>query len=309
MVDEKFNPFLPKGIKRANGTDLIGKTDVAMFLFPSQKNLKLQLRLKRQQAKILYVFHEPLAPLRTYRKAGFSYKYLAKLWIINKISALTVKWSDAVLLPSRKAVEYYEANPVYKNGNYHYLPLMFDDEARDRNILGERKYFSYIGTAAPDHSFAEYVKFVEHAVLEGFLPGIEFLIATKSDVALPETLKNTPRVKVQQGRPLTDEEINRHFMESFCIWNAYARTTQSGVLAKSMMFGTPAIVLRKNLNEFVEDGQEVVAIGDNNDIQEIRKAIAKVKENFQQFSLNCRNRFLRDFYYRQHNFQIAEILK
>lgn len=308
-VDEAFVPYLPGGSRICiHGKVKIGDVAVAIFVFPSQKNILLIRRLKKQGAKVAYIFHEPLAPMREYRKAGFSYKYLAKLWVINQISRLTVKWSDVVLLPSKKAVEFYNANPIYSNANVHYLPLLYDDERTALLTEKQRKYFSYIGTVAADHSFNEYLKFVEWAIKEDRLLELNFLIATKSEFEVSQTLAESSRVKIQKGKPLSDAEINESYASTFVVWNAYARTTQSGVLAKSFMFGTPAIVLRKNLSEFTEDGKEVVAIDDNTSIEEIEKAVVRITGDFEHFSSAARRRFEETFYYKKYNEEMKNIL-
>jgi len=310
FVDPSFESFLPNGCRiKKNGQDACPMTDLAIFLFPSQKNLPLIWKMKRQGVKVVYIFHEPLSPMSDYRKAGFSYKYLAKLWVINRISQLTVKWSHIILLPSKKAVEFYEKNPLYTNKNYHYLPLMYDDERQEQRKAIPRSYFSYIGTVAADHSFNEYLSFVEWAVKEQMLPELRFLIATKSVFTVPEILQQSDRVSIQQGRPLTDEEINSYYASSALVWNAYARTTQSGVLAKSFMFGTPALVLRKNCNEFAHDGIEIKAINDNTDKMEIAGAVDAVMKHFEDYSVNCRHQFLDSFYYRKYNDQFIKIIQ
>ncbi len=308
-VDAAFIPFLPKSCRYCvYGKDKIPEVSVAIVLFPSQKNLFLIRKLKRLGSKVIYLFHEPLTPLKEYLKAGFSYTYLAKLWIVNQISRLTVKWSDAVLLPSKKAVEYYKANPLYTNKNYHYLPLLYDDERTSKYFDYPRYYFGYIGTVAADHSFMEYVKFAEWTILEKRLPQLKFLIATKSDFDIPRALAESPRVVVKKGTPLSDDEINDCYASSFIVWNAYSRTTQSGVLAKSFMFGTPAVVLRKNLSEFTEDGKEVVAISDNTSFEEIQEAVLRIMTNFETFSSLARERFEKAFFYRRYNESFREIL-
>lgn len=309
-VADRFVNYLPKDSRICvYGKDELPNASVAIFLFPSQKNLLLIRKLKKQGTKIVYIFHEPLAPMNVYRKAGFSYKYLAKLWVINRISSLTVKWSDLILLPSNKAVEYYKSNPLYKNDNYHYLPLLYDDERTSELANIERKYFGYIGTVAADHSFTEYLEFVKWAVKENKLPQIKFLFATKSDFDVPQELLDSPRVIIQKGRPLSDEEINEYYASTFVVWNAYTRTTQSGVLAKSFMFGTPALVLRQNLNEFTHDGKNVVAIENNKCFDQIESAVIKTLKNFIDISKKCRGEFERSFYYRVYNEKVTKLLK
>ena len=308
-VNPAFIPYLPKSSRIVSAVDCAHiQADLAIFLFPSQKNLSLIRKLKRQGTKIVYIFHEPLAPMKVYRKAGFSIKYLAKLWVIDHVSALTVKWSDFILIPSRKAIKYYEENSLYKNKKYFYLPLMYSDEYKENNAKVPRQFFSYIGTVAADHSFSEYLNFVEWAVTNNKLGCIKFLIGTKSEFELPKVLQDSNRVIIHKGKPMSDDEINAYYNSSIAVWNAYARTTQSGVLAKSFMFGTPALVMRKNLNEFTHDGQNVVAIDDNTNMEEIAVAIEKIYANRENFYHECRKEFEMSFYYRVYNSKFNEII-
>lgn len=308
-VNPAFIPYLPKSSRIVSAVDCAHiQADLAIFLFPSQKNLSLIWKLKRQGTKIVYIFHEPLAPMKVYRKAGFSIKYLAKLWVIDHVSALTVKWSDFILIPSRKAIKYYEENSLYKNKKYFYLPLMYSDEYKENNAKVPRQFFSYIGTVAADHSFSEYLNFVEWAVTNNKLGCIKFLIGTKSEFELPKVLQDSNRVIIHKGKPMSDDEINAYYNSSIAVWNAYARTTQSGVLAKSFMFGTPALVMRKNLNEFTHDGQNVVAIDDNTNMEEIAAAIEKIYANRENFYHECRKEFEMSFYYRVYNSKFNEII-
>ena len=308
-VARGFCDFLPKDSRIVTNEEKVSEADLAIFLFPSQKNLSLIWKLKRKGCKVVYIFHEPLAPMKVYKEAGFSWKYLAKLWVIDHVSALTVKWSDVILVPSRKAVRYYEENKLYTNENCHYLPLMYADEREARHTKMPRMYFSYIGTVAADHSFDEYLKFVEWAVINQKLEGVDLLVGTKSEFEVPEALQKSDRVTIKKGVPMTDEEINAYYSSSIAVWNAYARTTQSGVLAKSFMFGTPALVMRQNLNEFTHDGENVVAIDDNTSFEQIEAAVMKICYNFDAFSAGCRKEFEKSFYYRVYNEQFKDILK
>lgn len=73
------------------------------------------------------------------------------------------------------------------------------------------------------------------------------------------------------------------------------------------MFATPAVVLKKNCNEFAQDGVEIKAIEDNSNVHEIAKAIEDIVKNFEYFSNNCRKKFLVSFYYRIYNDKFKEI--
>lgn len=306
-VHTRFLNFLPNDIKIIQTSEKVPPCNVALIMFPSIHNLSLIRKLKKQGTIVLYVFHEPLAPFRHYREAGFSNKYLVKLWIIDHINALTVKWSTHILIPSFKAMEYYGKNTLYNNNHTTYLPLLYDDESIGfENVT--KHYFSYIGTVAADHSFNEFLNFAATALEHNWLPELKFMIATKSDFEVPDIMKNSPRVKIIKGTPLTDQEINEAYASSAVIWNAYTRTTQSGVLAKAYMFGTPALVLRSNLNEFMMDGQTVVSITDNQDKQQIQFAVSRILPQKELFIQRCRKMFIEQFYYRNHNETVRRIL-
>ncbi len=313
-VDGQFKDFVPVN------TDIliygVNKPEpccVAMFLFPSFHNIMEIIRFKRMSGcKVFYVFHEPLDKYASYRKAGFSWQKMLKLRVINYVNTLTVKWSDIILLPSRKAIEFYNNNPLYNNPHCHYLPLMYDDENDDTYAKLHREYFSYIGTVASDHSFEEYLQFVNQAIRLQELSDIKFLIATRSSIQMDERMRDllaSKRLVLIEGKPLSDEEINKCYASSLLIWNAYERSTQSGVLAKAFMFGTPAIVLKKNLSEFVSEGKEVVAIDDNTSYGKICQAVAQIMNHYTDFTHACRSRFLNTFYYGNYNKTVNDLIQ
>ncbi len=312
-VNPAFKDFLPKGSRTLFfGEDKPKAADVAIIWFPSQKNLSVIWSLKRQlKTKIIYCFHEPVTSFKEFYDSGYSRRLVLIERIKDVIGAFTSNISDAVILPSHKAYANYLAGKFYKNKNAVYLPLLYDDErVLEYNNL-ERKYFSYIGTVAPDHSFNEFVAFIKWAYMQDRLRGVKFMIATRSLVDCDEVMENMVndgRLKLIQGKPMDDETINSCYASTFVVWNAYARTMQSGVLAKSFMFGTPAIVLKKNLSEFTVDGKDVVAINDNTSFKEIEKAVLQISENFRYHSEASRKRFEESFYYRKYNEAVKKIL-
>lgn len=311
LINNKSQDFLGHEYNIIDSKNGI-QPDVAIFLFPHPKNLLKMLRLKLgKPCYNIYVFHEPLTKLSVYRNSGFSFLYLLKLAIGNIFEALVVLISDTVILPSMKAVKYYEESNWYRNRQYKYIPLMYDDECTDDQANLKREFFSYIGTIAADHSYNEYLSFVKWAISNRKLMNVRFKIATKETVERNEDIEkliSTKRLVIYDGKPLSNEAINDHYASSLAVWNAYARTTQSGVLAKAFMFGTPAIMMRFNLNEFAHDGEEVVAIDDNKSYEQIENAIRKIVEDFDKYSNNCRKRFLHSFYYVAHNNEMERLL-
>lgn len=307
-MNPQFKSYIKDDLRFIGSDNPCPEIDLAIFMFPSQKNLGLIFNLKRKHTRIVYIFHEPIESFKEYKESGYTSTKLILERIKHWVSAFTVRLVDVVLLPSNKAVRYYGSNKIYKNRNYHYFPLMYDDEREKRQTMMPRLYFGYIGTVASDHSFDEYLKFVEWAITNNRLEGISFLVGTKSEFEVPEALAKSSRVTIKKGTPMTDEEINAYYASTIVVWNAYARTTQSGVLAKSFMFGTPALVMRKNLNEFTHDCENVVAIDDNTNFGEIEAAVKKIHENFEAFSAASRKEFEKSFYYRVYNERFREIV-
>lgn len=310
-IHPKLRTNVPNGFEVISTDQKLSEQyDVALIHAPNAKNIQLIFNLRKLGCKdIAYVFHEPIDSFKPFKDAGFSWKYIMKLRLANLYSAAMTYLPNHIILSSKEAIKHYSNSSLYRRNAYTYIPLIFDDEYSDLYKAKRRLYFSYIGTIAADHSFQEYLDFVSYAIKENKCKNVKFLIATKSHFDVPKEILASDRVVIQKGRPMTNEEINTYYASTFCVWNAYARTTQSGVLAKSFMFGTPALVLKRNCNEFVHDGIEIRAIEDNANKQEIASAIEEVIRNFDHYSKNCRKQFMESFYYRKYNKQIEVLIK
>lgn len=290
------------------------EVSLSIFLFPSLHNITQSLYLKLfTKSKIIYLYHEPLEHIKSY----LLYHSILETCIIilkNIISLFTVILSDAILLPSKKSFNLYEHNHyTYLNKHYFYFPLLYPDYIHT-NTNYTRTYFSYIGGICKDHAFDEYLSFILKAIEEKFLlnDGIKFCIATRNKLNINDTriakALESGRLVIQQGRHLTNEEISDYYSKSYVIWNAYNRTNQSGVLANSFMFGTPALVMKSNLSEFIKNHIEVLALNSNKDYQEITIALKEIITNFEQYSKAARKCFLENFYYKSQNERFRNII-
>lgn len=314
LVAPEFADYLPDNVRFITSLDdpeTPNDIAVAIFWFPCLKNIPAMLRLRiKHKAKIIYVFHEPIEKFSTYLASGnsrwWTTKFFAKYYV--GLSFLTL--SDKVLLPSKKAVSLYE-NGLSKiaNRNYGYLPLLYSDEPLSQTP--QRLYFSYIGSINHDHAFGNYVDYIHHLFTLNRYPQLKFLIASwrnvPDDPRLSE-MEKAGRLKIVSGKPMSNDEINLYYASSYVVWNAYNRSTQSGVLAKSFMFGTPGLVMRHNLSEFVEDGREVKAVNSNSDFKELDAAIDDVLSNFDRYSLNARHNYERNYDYKNHNTAMQGII-
>ena len=283
----------------------------AVFVNVSAQNRSVATLLKQRGTRVLYVYHEPWK---------YSFDYLEgeglKGWLsgalAHQVSKAMLKVSDAVILPSRYGAQIYAQGDIRHNRNAHVVPIMYDDECDGALFEGPvRKYFSYIGSICRAHGFDQYVAFMKYALARKLK--LDFMIASKCP--LPEyVLKdelirgNLHRINIVCGRTLTSEEINKCYAESFCVWNLYRRSTQSGVLVKSFMFGAPVIASRTgSFIEFIRDGFNG-RFASAEDLKGIASALEDIRENIAEYAAECRNTFLETFFYRANLSELERLL-
>lgn len=308
-VNETFNSMDEKNeFRKINNPEelktKVKKIDVAVFWFPSLKNIIEIIRLKFfYKAQVFYVYHEPFDSLKNYYNANFSLKKIAKICFVNLVNIPVVFLSHKIVLPSKSALAMYEEKYTLLNKNYALIPLLFDDEAPAKIEVSTKKYISYIGTIAADHAFDRFVDFVYDALKNNWFPETSFLIAVSSklserDQKILGPYLQSDRLVIRDGKRMTNAEINQHYQDSLVVWNAYHRSMQSGVLPKAYMFGAPVIVLARNANEFIENYKTGVLINDNKNTVEIKTAILEILSKKEFYFENCRKKFAENFYYK-----------
>jgi hypothetical protein len=289
----------------------IGNFHLAIFWFPSTKNIMEIVRLKYlHHARLIYIYHEPFESVSQYVAAGFSFFKVVKILMVNAVSLLTVALVDRVVLPSTKAFDIYKRKYRWLNRDFAKVPLIFDDEASQADLALPKTTIAYIGTVAADHAFDRFVDFVEAAVQGEWFVDYRFAIGTKSKIPEEQMKKlrhlvESGRLKITQGKPLTTGEINGFYRDSLIVWNAYNRSMQSGVLPKAYMFGAAVIVCRVGKSEFVEHEVTGMVVNSNDDVDEIKRAVEKVVANPGKFARACRTKFETTFY---HKYSTAKIV-
>ena len=282
---------------------LFDENDFFIVWFPSLRALWEMLYIRAfGSAQIIYVLHEPFDSIQAYLAAGFGWMKTFKVSLISVVNYLLVSLAHKTILPSENAYSSFKNKYRYKKP-FIKIPLLFDDELSNGKAEQKRLYMAYIGTIAEDHAFDEYLKFVDHACRHNLFLDYVFLIATKSTLTTAQQAVVAPhiasqRVVVQQGTPLSNDEINHWYASSVVVWNAYKRSMQSGVLPKAYMFGTPILTSESNQSEFFTDRLHGVMIEKNYNHQNMALAIDNVIANFADYSKNCRAFFLSNFHYR-----------
>jgi hypothetical protein len=282
----------------------IGRVELLIVWFSSVRALVdiVSMRLL-YGTKVVFVFHEPFESIRSYRNGGFGVTKTLRVCLIGLINYAMVLLSTKIMLPSKRAVALFQSRYAHTGKSYALIPLLFDDEAGANSLDKERRYISYIGTIAEDHAFDEFVRFVEYAVGKGSFPKHQYLIATRNSLSATVRASVSPlidsgRLVLLEGKPLSNEAINECYSSSLVVWNAYKRSSQSGVLPKAYMFGTPLLVGTLNQSEFFIDRKNGVLVSERYDMGELTDAVRDIILRFAEYSQNCRRQFVEVFYYK-----------
>jgi glycosyltransferase involved in cell wall biosynthesis len=274
--------------------------DLFIVWFPSLSVLfNILLVRLLSAATIVYVYHEPYTSFASYTEAGFSIMKTLKVTVISLVNWIICRLSHKIILPSSRA---YSALPAARinTDRYAKINLLFSDEARLDQLNFHR---TYICTIAEDHAFEEFVRLMHTSICNKTLATFKFLIATRSHIpkklaAVIEQGVLSGRLVVQCGAPMTNEQINDFYAQSFVVWNAYKRSMQSGVLPKAYMFGTPVLMSTSNQSEYFAEGVHGALISNKYSDAEFEGAILKIQAQWPALSANCRDFFLRNFDYR-----------
>jgi glycosyltransferase involved in cell wall biosynthesis len=277
-------------------------------------NMAFALKSRRRGARVFYLFHEPIS-LIDHRREGW--KDLAKLAIAQITSIVTVSLSDQVLVPSRFALGSYWQHFGVFNRNARVMELLFDDEVEDEVVkrsLDSRANFSFLGYASDAHDFPAYIAFVKWAHSRDAL--LRFAVATRSDISELidkdcelRALERQGVIRIQHGRVLSQAEMLDWYLKSYCVWNAYRYCTQSGVLPRAFMCGTPVLgVDRGSLADYVLPGQTGEIVSDGRDFPGILDALRKIRTSLPTYIEQCRKAFFESFHWQAGCPRLREIV-
>lgn len=292
IIDYKFNSELTEA----------DKADVIIIYNISTIDNKYINLVKKENGKVFVIIHEPWngakKTIRNYlaRREPLkeTIKSFARKHYLNKM----LKNKARVIVCSNNALNVH-SKYCKKNINANVFPLIFEDENKSKININDKKYFSFIGSATPAHGFNEYIQFAKNNQNEDIL----FQIATSShikDYLMDEDIQNmikNNKLVVKEGKYMSNEEINEAYMNSIATWMVYKRSTQSGVICKSWMFGTPVICsLVGSFDEYVDGENGVILETTSN--QEILKQYFEIKSKLTVMSESSRNSFDKYFNYK-----------
>lgn len=317
LVDPAYSGFSElttlAGTVEFHGLPLLDRWACAIFVNPSVANRAVAAELKRCGTRILYIYHEPYQISFNYLQNEGAMATI-RAFFAHRATIPVLRLADHILLPSQTALDHYRRADAGENPNAAYLPLIFEDEARLDlpDLLAEKRYFSFVGNPSRSHGFDQFVRTMRYA-FDAELD-VRFLIASRFPLPIsvlkdPIIRRRTDQIELRCGRPLSNEEMNRCYLESYCVWNIYRRSTQSGVLPKAFMFGTPVIASKVgSFPEFVEDGVNGrFAAAEDQEV--VWAAVNDMRQNIEAYAVNCRRAFRQTFYFESWLPELARIFR
>ncbi len=288
--------------------------ETAIFYNAAIANAWTAHRMRAQGVDVLYVFHEPV-PVAM--RLGEGWKEIFKLIAARFCSIAMLQQSLAVLVACEYARRLYDRHFSRYNPSVYTFPLLFEDERpKDRPAAeaSERPYFSFLGYAVKAHDFSGFVNFAKYAIRSG--SKIQFAIATRSDLtdylAGDEELaryEKEGKVRIQHGKTLSNEEMNLFCAKSFCVWNVYKCSTQSGALVRAFMAGTPVMATRTgSFPEFIVPGVNGEFVEAADKLDDLLNAAEKIRAKIDTYAEGARRSFLNTFDYRANRDRFARIL-
>ncbi len=290
------------------------KFEIAIFYNAAMVNARTARHMRARGIEVFYVFHEPV-PVRMRLKEGWI--EILKLIAAKHCSIAMLRQSSAVLVASAYARELYDRHFKKYNTNVHTFPLLFEDEFNCAELAlepGGRLYFSFLGLAVKAHDFEGFCTFAKYAIRQGST--IRFAIATRTDLSAflsgDEELARywkEGRIRIQHGRTLSNEEMNSYCAQSFCVWNIYKCSTQSGALVRAFMTGTPVIAARTgSFPEFIRPGINGELVERSHQFGAILATAEKIRANIETYVNGARSTFLNTFAYPGNRERFARIL-
>ena len=275
------------------------KPDMVLSYNIANENIKVAKQCKRSRIPFYYVLHEPWDSF----KAFLSLKSrMPRRFMANIVNYLTAHFAYKVVFASENGKQKFLKYMKICNKNYAVFPLIFCDDYDD-TININRKYFSFIGGFTETRACEEFLSFIKYSM--GKKLNIKFCIATRNSMDsylndhLIRSALDEGRLTVHAGQPMKSDEINLHYREAICAWNAYKISTQSGVLPNALMQGAPVLVTdRGDSKSIVTEKKEGCFISLPLKNEAIEEAYTYISSNVDKMSEAARYAFHNNYEYK-----------
>lgn len=253
-------------------------------------------KMKKQypDAKIIFIYHEPWRGLRNeINKYRTDIKHFVKQVGRMCEARGVVKNADLVICPSAQAMEFYQNHEAALNPKSAIYQLVHMD-ACEGEYSETKEYFSYIATAVLEKGIDAFVGFIKYASDKD--KTMKFQLITASDVSKYidgelQQLEKEGRLLIKHNKGLSEDEMGEAYDNSCCTWLAYRASTQSGVMVKALMWGSPCIATPVGEFQEIIDGKNGFIVEKCDAFQEILAAYKKIMEKPEDFYCAARKSY------------------
>ena len=265
---------------------------VFFFVSPNTNNIKTVKLIEKSfpKAKTVYLYHEPMnkaVKKGLIKDRGFSFKTIKYIFGLSYFNGRPLlKHFDYVILPSKNANTIFESDKSLKKKRHSIIHLLFKSNPQKK--LGKKYSLSYIGTAANNHGFAEFIQFL---LSKHYSNSDKVLIATSSklDTKIIEQLNSKfgNNIEIHHGSFMSDGEISQYYIQTKVLWLGYKHSAQSGVLPMSFMYGVPVVCSNIDaFSEFAEEGINCEFININ-DCSSVSESIHRIWNSYEKYENGC----------------------
>lgn len=270
--------------------------DLVVIFNISTKDRKVVDHFKKNpNTKIIFIYHEPWRgfpnEIKRFRNDKWNFiKQVGRMLFARKV----VRKSDLVICPSAQAEEFYSQHEAKYNSNYAVFPLVFKDDCENGNYRRDKEYFSFISTASLDKAADKFFEFVKYA--SGQDPKLRFQVVTSTNITQYldddiQKLIDGGRMLVRHGKSLSEAEMNEAYDNSKCTWLAYRSSTQSGVIAKAFMWGSPCVATNVGVFGELVDGINGKIVSSCEAFEEILDAYYEIEKDTDEYEASARKTF------------------
>lgn len=298
-ADPQYLPHLNK-CSFVGEEDFSNDYDLIIIFNLSTEDGRLVSKIKKnnRNTKVIFIYHEPwrglLYEIKRFKRDIIRFiKQVGRKFYSRKV----LKLADLVICPSSEAVDFYSRHESKYNNNYIRFPLVFLDAASE-GFDKKKKYFSFISTASQDKGADIFFKFIEYAARRD--NDVVFQVVTPSDAT--KYLNNYHFEMVRAGRliirhkaGLNEEEMDDAYNNSRCTWLVYRSSTQSGVIAKAFMWGSPCLATKVGVFPTIINGKNGLLVDDAYNFEDILEKFHQICENENSFQESARQSFLENY--------------
>ena len=253
---------------------------------PLNKDLLKQVKKINARSKSVMYVHEPGKP----GKSSYGLKGILVYRYLELILADTLKLCSDIVLPSKYAIEIFNASYGDFAGDVHLCPLLVPDNP---GKTVERSHFAMVGRFNYTKPVRPLIELANHCGVNGL--GYGFAIVTASDVrsdmaGLSEAAVDS--VELINPESLSDKVINDTLAVSKAVFCLHDNVVQSGVVPTAFMNSTPVIVRdTPGFTQHVSHKYNGYVVPNDFSCSDLVDAMDYVSENFMELSGNARRTY------------------